>query len=851
MFGIGSAKDKQPSRTTRAALEGFVDVVAIEGQAVKLRSGEYVAMVEVEGEFINMMEEDEQDQRIIGLGRVLNGLPWPTQITVFVEPTDISGYLKQMEEVATQDELLAEFADAQMALAQELAGDVLAESAVITASGRNAEEATKRAQQMLGALRNNDFRAEVCTSDRIGQILMACYAQPQVALSSILGGFNALIRRPLPKDEAARGKGAHPAATGAEVSVAPVTEEVLGHNAPRLGDVIAPSALIEHPGYIDLGGTYASTLVAVAFPDQVSNGWLEDVVHFSHGSVRRRVSMHIEPVAPAHAIAELSRKLLDLQTNYGWSAKRGMRPDVNVELGLEDAEGLRQEIARGQVRIFDLTLSVTLMSHDLKELQEAVVQLKQAAAGFSLVLRETWLEEAVAFRSTMPLNQAIVRRVRPVPTTPLATTFPFTAGELLHEQGELWGINLSTGNAIIVDPRRYSPAHLLLVAQTRSGKSFVIKVLATQALFTADEDVMILDPSPAIDYERWARRIGGTYARFAVGSDARINPCEILLPADMKRIDDDMLRPVTAKVAFLKSIFGLMAYPKAEMPSEESALLEKPLFDMYAEFGLTDDWNSIVDTEALSALPKAKRSPTLRDAMRHIQLAPGLEGLAIKLRPFVEGTLDMFSGETNLDMGRRLTVFNVHGLTQGVHLQAVAYAMISEFVRWRLAMARRRAFVVVDEGHIMFQREDTARFVSQLYRMAGKQGGRVALATQGITDLLGNPDTGATVPGEAEARVVLTNTGITILLRNDKMPDLRLIQSTYGLTEAEVKLLRSSQPGQGIVVAGNDRAFVKVLATDALYPWITTRPEEVEMFREQGVYAAVESPVAVLDISAQ
>lgn len=837
MFGLGGKKSA-PQAPARSTLEGFIDVASIEGRAAKLRSGGYVAMVEVEGEFVNMLEEDEQDQRIFGFGRILNGLPWPTQITVFVEPTNISGYIEQMEGVVAQEGILSAFAEAQMHLAEELAGDVLAEHTVVTVSGQSSDEVGKRAEQVLQALRRNDFHAEICTSDRLGEILMASYGQPQVALSSVLGGFNALIRRPLPKERESQKKTAHSGRGVDEVELSPVTEEVLGRNAPRLLDLLAPSALVEHPGHLDLGGMYAATLVAVAFPDQVANGWLEDVLHFSHGGVRRRVTMHIEPVAPAKAIGEISRKLLDLQTNIGWSQRRGMRPEVNVELGYEDAEMLRQEVARGQTRIFDLTLAVTLMSPDLKELQEAVVLLKQAAAGFSLVLRETWLEEQAAFRSTMPLNQPVVRRVRPVPTIPLATTFPFTAGELLHEKGELWGLNLSTGNAVIVDPRRYSPAHLLMVAQTRSGKSFVIKVLATQALFTPDEDVMVLDPSPAIDYERWTKRMGGVYARFAVGSDDRINPCEIMLPADMTKIDDDMVRPVTAKVAFLKALFGLMAYPKGDAPPEEMALVEKPLFDMYAECGMTDEWQSIVDDAALTVIPKAKRSPTLKDALRLLAATPGLEHLAVKLRPYVDGTLDMFAGETTVDMDGRLTVFNVYNLVQGQqeYLQAVAYAMISEFVRWRLAKARRRALVVVDEGHVMFRREDTALFISRLYRMAGKQGGRVALATQGITDLLGDPKTGMKAPGESEARSVLTNTGITILLRNDKVPDLDLLQNTYGLTDAEKKLLRSAQPGHGIVIAGNDRALVRILATDALYPFITTRPEEVEAFREQGLF---------------
>jgi len=110
----------------------------------------------------------------------------------------------------------------------------------------------------------------------------------------------------------------------------------------------------------------------------------------------------------------------------------------------------------------------------------------------------------------MPLGVYPLRRTepdtakRPLPTLVIATTFPFTAGEYLDPHGDLWGQNLATGNAVVVDPSQVDPGHMIVVAPTGSGKSFGLKVLATQALLREDEDVLVLDPSEAIDYERWA-----------------------------------------------------------------------------------------------------------------------------------------------------------------------------------------------------------------------------------------------------------------------------------------------------------------------------------------------------------
>ena len=850
MFGFGNGSPKASTATSRAALDNLVDVAAIEGSTIKRKDGVYAALIEVEGEFFSMLSLDEQDARLEAYARVLNGLPekWLLQATLFVEPTDIAGYVQQLDATRTAegDTPLGRLAEAQQVMAENLASHVLAESTVLTLTGATKQEAEANAKRLQQLLTVNGFKAKTCSPERIGAILQVCYGQPQVSLPDVMGGINAFLRRgadtkqrksaaPQIKIQFGRKKPGD-----LHLNVAPEETDVLSRNAVSLADVISPPAVVEHPGHLELGGAHSASLMVVAYPERAMNGWLERLLHFTHGNVRRRVSFFVEPISSAKAVAEIQRKLIDLDTNTRWQAKRGLRADIQTEVGQEDAEILRYELGRGTQRMFDVTLMVTLTADTPEDLRDAVNLLKQDAAGYSLLLRETWLEEPAAFRTTMPLGNAVLRRVRPIPTLPLSTTFPFTSGELLHEKGEMWGQNLSTGNAVIIDPKRYSPAHLLIVAKTRSGKSFVMKVLATQALFSQDQDVMVLDPSPAIDYKRWTQLLDGTYARFGAGSDDRINPCEILLPFDLKRLDDDMRRPVTAKISFLQSLFEMMAYPDDRMPSEERSLLETPLGEMYAEFGMTDDWQSIVDRTTLTAVPKAKRSPTLQDALRHIEATPGLESLVLKLRPFVHGTLDMFSGETNLDMGKRLVVFNVHSLAQGQngkYLQAVAYAMISEFIRWRLAMAKRTVLVAVDEAHIMFGREDTARFVSQLYRMAGKLGGRVALMTQGITDLLGDPVTGVKVEGEAEARVCLTNTGITFLLRNDKQSDLELIQREYRLTDAETRMIFSARPGQGIVVAGEERAFVQVEATPALYPFITTRPEEVEAFAAEGLFA--------------
>jgi hypothetical protein len=778
-----------------------VDVVAVEDGVIERKDGQHVALVEVEGEGFHFLSDEEQDMRLSAFAQVLNGLPWPVEIVVYTRPVDIDGYLAAMKGVEGEGQgVRAQLASSFRELGEELARDVLAVGVVVAVAAPTAKEAASRARRLSVALEGTGFKHRICDTDDVVQVLLLTYDHPAgLDAADALSGPQAALR--------ARG--------GA-----------LGDNATRLVDILAPSAVVERPAMVELGGTYAQSFMAVAYPGSVSNGWLEPVLRFTHGKTRRRIALHIRPIPQNVALQEVGRQQSNLDLSARWAARQGRRADIYTEEARVDAEELRQDLARGVQRMFDVTLLVTLLADTPEELREAAAELKQEAAGVTLALRETYLEQLPAFRSTAPLGLCLVDRRRPLPTLCVATTFPFTAGELLHPEGHLWGVNLQTGNAVIVDPRRLRQPNMLTVAATGSGKSLAFKTLATQSLLLGYEDVIIIDPSPPVDYERWTAAMGGEYVRFGVGSPDQLNPCEILLPADPRRMEDeDFRRPVSTKVAFLTAIIEAMTFTGEErMPGDVRARLEEPLYRVYQRFGMTDDWRTIVDPDQVSARLRARPSPTLRDVLEEIEATDGLREVALRLRPFVTGTLAMFAGQTSVDTSGPLVVFNVAQLVQsgGEALQTVVYSLIAEHVRQRLLASRQRKLVGIDEAHVLFAREDTARFVSLLSRTARKLGGRTALITQSITDLVGDPRIGVKPAGQHHARVYLGQTGLTLLLRNDKGADVDLIASVYGLSEAQARVIRQATPGRGLLIAGDEKAVIQVVPPDALMPLITT-----------------------------
>lgn len=868
---------KLPPGASHVAIDALLDVQAIEDTLVKRQDGGYAALIEVQGEAFGLLTPEEQDLRIEAYGRVLNGLQdhWPVQVTRLVEPTDLSAleeYFRTVSEREGADRPLGQLADQYAAMMEVFQQTLLSHVTLITVWDKTAEQCREKARSLLALLKDQQFQASLCDAERLGTILQIVYGHPPVPLADTLGGWTAAIQRHQAALDAEKGdakaprpRGSRPGGLSLAVDASP--PPVLAPHMPSLRDVLEPSAVIEHPGYLDVGGLFTTTLVARTWPELVSNGWLEWLYSFEEPGVRRRVSFYLEALPNSQVMNDLRRRQVQLDAETRWARKRGLREDFDIQLGEEAIDFLREEIGRGRQRMFLATLFVTVTADTLDHLRESTRHLIQKAAGYSVALRPLYLEEAQGFRATVPIGVQPVKGApdRGIPTVALATTFPFSAGEIMDPVGDVWGENRSTGNLVVLDPNRFQAKHMVVVAKTRSGKSAAVKTLATQALMRPDEAVIVIDPSPPIDYERWTRWLGGTYAQFGSGFHNGINPLEILLPASMDRIDESMQKPIHAKIAFAVELLGIMG--RQPLTPEEHTAAEEVLAAVFAARGMPlsppgsteSEWAVIPDPTALSLLPRAKPAPTLTEVWQALSIRAETQALAARIKPFVTGVFSMFAGPTTVDMTKRLVVFNVHHLIQGSagrQYQAVAYAMIAEFIGWQLAQAQRRTFVIVDEGHVMFQREDTARFVSQLFRMAGKQGGRVALLTQGIVDIMGDPLTGTQGPGMIDARFCIENAGFKLLLRNDNDADLELIGRLLGITPAEARAIKDAKHGQGILLigdpaAGTQRAHVQILIPDMLYPWVTSNPQEVEAYRQQGVFRAIESIAPpVVDVAA-
>lgn len=84
-------------QTARVSLE------AIEEGLVRLAGGQYRAVLEVGGLNFGLQGEAEQEAVVAGYAAFLNSLSFPVQVLVRVQPTDIDGYIGELERRARHE----------------------------------------------------------------------------------------------------------------------------------------------------------------------------------------------------------------------------------------------------------------------------------------------------------------------------------------------------------------------------------------------------------------------------------------------------------------------------------------------------------------------------------------------------------------------------------------------------------------------------------------------------------------------------------------------------------------------------------------------------------------------------
>jgi len=556
-------------------------------------------------------------------------------------------------------------------------------------------------------------------------------------------------------------------------------------------DIIAPSSVEVDFRYLRVGDRFYETLFIAGYPRYVSPGWLESIIDYDH---TLDISMFCYPTSSTDVLADLKRKIGEMQATLASDAEQGKVADPTVEAALEDALGLQEELAKGVERFFQFGFYITVSDPDLVKLGDTVKNLQTALGSLLLTGKPATLQMEEGFKSSLPMGQDRLYITRNMDTTSLASTFPFTSAVLTQNKGVMYGVNQQNGSLIIFDRFSLENANEVVLGKSGAGKSYTIK-LEIMRQFMLGAEVIVIDPEG--EYETLTPALGGEVVEFSSSSAVKINPF------DLSDIYEEGENELGLKIL---SLHGLLKIITGDLDAEHDAILDRALIETYRSKGITTD-----------PATQKKQPPLMEDLYKTLlgmENQPARE-LAYTLEKFIKGSASgIFNQQSNFEINNPLTVFSIRNLEEA--LRPVAMHIILDFVWTKVKRSLKKRILILDEGWYMMKYQDSASFVYSIAKRARKYFLGMTTATQDVEDFLKNE----------YGKAVLTNSSIQVLLKQGTA-EVDMITNTFYLSEGEKALLLSADVGEGLFFAGQNHVAMKVFAAPFEHELITSNPMEL------------------------
>ncbi len=560
-------------------------------------------------------------------------------------------------------------------------------------------------------------------------------------------------------------------------------------------DLIAPAGFKIEPNYIQFGNLYARTLFVFTYPRYVQTNWLSQIINYD---VTLDLSMFVYPIGTKQVMGDLRKRAGQLESSLAMEREKGMIRNPELENAVEDIEGLRDTLQRGELRLFQFALYFTIYAKTLDELNTITEQVESTLGGMLIYTKQTLLQMEPGFNCTIPLGLDELKVVRNLDTASLSTTFPFTSSTLTSNDGILYGLNRHNNSLVLFDRFNLENANTVVFAKAGSGKSYAVKLEAIRSLMMGT-DIIVIDPEN--EYEALCNAVGGSFMRMSLDSDRRMNPFDLPVAGEgtlTGASGEDILR------SNITMLHGLLSLMLGGLSPEEDAILERALFETYALKDITAD-----------AASHKNQPPLMSDLQSVLQNITGAQTMVSKLAKYTEGTFKgLFDQPTNFDLGTGMVVFSVRDLDDT--LRPIGMYLVLNYIWQRIRFKLKKRIMIIDEAWWMMQNEDSAKFLFSLAKRARKYYLGLTIVSQDVEDFLDSK----------YGRTVVNNSSLQILLKQSTAA-IEKVAQVFNLTEGEKFLLLECEVGEGLFFAGPNHVAIKVIASYTEDRLITTNPQEL------------------------
>ena len=568
----------------------------------------------------------------------------------------------------------------------------------------------------------------------------------------------------------------------------------LGHD---FKDYICPDAIEKNADYIRLGEKFCRVIFLKDYASYIKDSMVSELTDLNRNMM---MSIDVIPIPTDEAVREVESRLLGVETNItNWQRRQNKNNNFSavipydMELQRKESKEFLDDLTTRDQRMMFAVITMVHMADTKEQLDADTDAILSTARKHMCQMAALKYQQLDGLNTVLPIGARKIDTFRTLTTESLAVFIPFKVQEIMDQGGIYFGENAISHNLIMCNKANLLNQSAFLLGVPGSGKSFSAKELITFLILNTEDDILICDPEG--EYAPLIEAMGGmgSVIRVSAGGRDRLNA--------MYMVDGyGENNPIVVKSQFIMSLIEQIDN-KGVGPQQKS-IIDRCITMVYqeaAEAGIVPTLTTL--REKLLAQPE-----------------PEARQIALSLELYTTGSLDIFGKQSNVDLDKRIVVFDIHGL--GAQLKPAGLLVITDTMLNRVTLnwkRGKRTHVFIDEFHVVFENEFSAAFFNSAWRQFRKRNAYPTAITQNVEYLLDS----------VQASTMLSNSEFIVML-NQAASYREKLAKLLNISNEQMSYITNADAGCGLIKYGSALVpFINRFPKDTqLYKLMTTKPGE-------------------------
>lgn len=438
-----------------------------------------------------------------------------------------------------------------------------------------------------------------------------------------------------------------------------------------------------YPDRFEDESKFCKALFIKKYPSSLSDRFINEITSLPVHSI---TSIDVVPVPKDLTTKTLQKKYLGIEADIIKQQRvRNKNNDFATEISYtkrtekKEIEAIMDDVRENDQCLFYVAVTIIIMADSKEELDSISETLETIGKRNGCTIEVHYLKQREALNTALPIGVRQVETMRTMLTQSLAVLMPFNVQELNDSSGNYYGINQVSKNINIGNRKKLINGNGFVFGVPGSGKSFFCKMEMGNVFLSGDDEIIIIDPMN--EYFDIAYTYGGTVVNMSTYTDNYVNP----LAMDVWNLDqNDTQGWIREKGEFM---LGLCEQCIGDsLNSRQKSIIDRCIRNMYIEI----------------ARSKEKYIPVMSDFYDLLLKQPEAEAkdIALSLELFVNGSLNIFNHQTNVDVDNRFTVYGIRDL--GTELSPITMLVMMESIQQRIVengQKGKATWLYIDEFH--------------------------------------------------------------------------------------------------------------------------------------------------------